>query len=180
MRKISRCEDAAAFSFGKAVKQTMWEIRKISAVTEAELERLTGWMYHWWGKQEGYEKEAIRCYLIHSMQRERLPQTFGLFVDENLVGMYQFTQGDLFVRPDLYPWLANVYVEEAYRKQGYGKHLLESVQENAKKYLSGGKLYLFTTHIGLYEKFGWEFMEELDTFLPEKRIQRLYRLLYTK
>ena len=28
----------------------------------------------------------------------------------------------------------------------------------------------------LYEKYGWQFVSEIDTYLPEQRMQRLYRL----
>jgi len=31
-------------------------------------------------------------------------------------------------------------------------------------------------NIGLYEKFGWNYVSEIDTYSKEPRIQRLYRL----
>ena len=112
--------------------------------------------------------------MFHSLQEKRLPQTYGLFLDETLIGMCQFTMGDLFSRPDIYPWLANVYIDKVYRSCGYGRFLLNSVRKTAEK--AGLKeLYLFTTHEGLYEKFGWDFIQEIDTFL-EPRTQCLYRL----
>ena len=148
------------------------EIRRM--VDQSNLQMLTEWMYGWWGKKEGYSKEAVGCYLSHSFGTDRLPQTFGLFLNGNLIGMYQFTNGDLFVRPDIYPWLANVYIDEKYRSAGYGRILLSSVRKSAEE--AGLKeLFLFTAHCGLYEKFGWEFIEEIDTYL-EPRLQRLYRL----
>ena len=131
-------------------------------------------MYGWWGEAEGYRYEAVYACLSHSLQAQRLPQTYGLFLDDTLIGMYQFTMEDLFPRPDIYPWLANVYIEASYRGFGYGRYLLDSVKETAA---SAGltELYLFTVHNGLYEQFGWEFVQEIDTFL-QPRIQRLYRL----
>ena len=143
-------------------------------ITADHLDTMTKWMYDWWGKAENYSYEAVYSYMLHSLQEKRLPQTYGLFLDETLIGMYQFTMEDLFSRPDIYPWLANVYIDKAYRAYGYGRVLLNSVKKTAKK--AGLKeLYLFTTHEGLYEKFGWDFIQEIDTFL-EPRTQRLYRL----
>ncbi|MDO5110994.1 MAG: GNAT family N-acetyltransferase [Clostridia bacterium] len=133
-------------------------------------------MYDWWGAEEGYSFDAVKCYMAHSMGEERLPQTYGLFLDGKIIGMYQFTQEDLFVRPDIYPWLANVYIDKPYRKMGYGGSLLQSVKNNAAKSLSGNEVFLFTKHIGLYEKYGWQFVSEIDTFLGESSIERLYRL----
>ena len=148
-------------------------VRRVTAARD--LEKMTDWMYGWWGEQEGYRREAVRCYLEHSLQTERLPQTFGLYLGEELIGMYQFTNEDLFPRPDIYPWLANVYIESGHRHEGYGSFLLSTVRENAAANLASPELFLFTVHEGLYEHFGWELAEVIDTFL-EPRLQRLYRL----
>lgn len=135
---------------------------------------MTDWMYAWWGQAEGYSYEAVRTSMAYSLQEQCLPQTYGLFEGDKLIGMYQFTNGDLFPRPDLYPWLANLYIEKSYRGTGVGRFLIESVRDCAAK--AGLKeLYLFTTHNGLYEKFGWTFVQEIDTFL-EPRMQRLYKI----
>lgn len=148
------------------------EIRKITG--QHDLEKMVDWMYHWWGMRENYERDAIKCYMMHSFQTNKLPQTYGLYLKNVIIGMYQFRNDDLFVRPDIYPWLANVYIDPGYRSGGYGRILLSSVQRNATE--AGLKeIYLFTAHIGLYEKFGWEFLEIIDTFL-EPKYQRLYRL----
>ena len=147
-------------------------VRKIT--DEVHLEKMTDWLYEWWGKAEGYSYEAVHAYMVHSIQEQRLPQTYGLFWDGKLIGMYQFTNGDLFPRPDIYPCLANVYIEKACRAKGFGRFLLESVRKHAAK--AGLKeLYLYTAHNGLYEKFGWTFIQEIDTFL-ETRVQRLYKI----
>lgn len=140
-----------------------------------DIETMTDWMYGWWGAREGYTREAVKESLLHSLNTDRLPMTFGLYRNGTLIGLYQFTNSDLFVRPDLTPWLANVYLDPAYRGKGFGRRLLSTVKENARAYLSVPALYLFTTHAGLYEKYGWRFEAEIDTHLAP-RIQRLYRL----
>ena len=142
-------------------------VRRITE--ETDLERITDWMYEWWGREHGYLREAVHCCMAHSLNADRLPQTYGLYRDGELIGMYQLTREDLFCRPDLCPWLANVYVDPACRGEGCGARLLASVRESAAA-LGAKELYLYTAHVGLYEKFGWEFMGEIDTF------QRLYRL----
>ena len=145
-------------------------IRQITDPTD--LDTISRWMYDWWGQMEGYSPESVRTYLAHSLCKDRLPRTYGLYLGERR--MYQFTMSDLFVRPDLYPWLANVYIEPDFRHAGYGRFLLGSIAENADG-LDADALYLFTAHKGLYEKYGWEFVEEIDTHLTP-RLQRLYRL----
>ena len=112
----------------------------------------------------------------YSMQQDKLPQTYGLFLDDEIIGMYQFQYFDLTIRPDIYPWLANVYIDTKYRKMGYSKILLENISETAIENIKFNQLYLYTEHIGLYEKYGFEYVSDIDTYSETKRIQRLYRL----
>ena len=43
----------------------------------------------------------------NSLQKNRLPQTYGLFLDGNIIGMFQFTYEDLSVRPDIYIFMVS-------------------------------------------------------------------------
>lgn len=151
-------------------------VEKLVRVDDGMLDIMTEWMYLWWGENEGHSREEIRCYMEHGIQQDRLPQTYGMFLDGTLIGMYQFRLDDLFARPDLYPWLANVYLDPAYRSRGYGTVLMESILRNARDRLPFRELFLYTTHTELYERYGWEFVSEIDTFLEHNRVQRLYRL----
>lgn len=153
------------------------QIRQLFQPQEPLVDTMTEWMYQWWGKREGYTVAAVREYVRHGCQRDRLPRTYGLFLGEELIGMYQLRLDDLFVRPEVYPWLANVYLAAAHRGKGYGRVMLSSVREKARLLEGCRELFLYTTHTGLYEKYGWELVGEIDTHLAGQRMQRLYRLL---
>ena len=134
------------------------------------------WNYRWWGMRDGISPAEVRCTLIHSLNRDRLPQTFVATENGRALGMYQLSMiDDLYCRPDLYPRLIDVYVDESCRGRGVGRALLQTVPDNAR---AAGltELYLYTTHAGLYEKFGWTFVEEVETFRAESPRERLYRL----
>ncbi len=133
------------------------------------------WMHSWWGEKEGYTEEAISEYYRHSLNNDRYPHTYGLFLSNELIGTFQITMSDLFVRPDLYPWLANVYIAEEFRGRGFGTFLLGNISSIIREDPFIAEVYLYTTHEGLYERFGWELYEKTDTHLPE-RIQNIYRL----
>lgn len=152
------------------------EFKKLIDVDKVILDKTSNWMYNWWGKRDNYSFEEVKCFMKHSMQKNRLPQTYGLFLNGKIIGMYQFSYEDLSIRPDIYPWLANVYIDESYRKKGYGRKLLENVKNTAKENINFEEIFLYTEHIGLYEKFDWIFVSDFDTFSKEKRIQRLYKL----
>lgn len=160
---------------GLSLKSNL-EFKKLIDVDEETLNKVSTWMYNWWGKRDNYSFEEVKCFMKHSMQKDRLPQTYGLFLDNKIIGIFQFAYEDLSIRPDIYPWLANVYIDEKYRKKGLGRILLENVERMAKENIDFEDIFLYTKHIGLYEKFGWTFVSNIDTFSKTPRIQRLYKL----
>ncbi len=152
------------------------EIVRLTDKNTPEFEKIVLWSYNWWGKPTGKSEEEVRCILENSLKTERLPQTFVALSDGEALGMYQLSMhDDLGSRPDIYPWLINVYVDEAARGRGVCAEMMKTVAENARA-ANLSELYLYTKHIGLYEKYGWEFLEEVKTFNEESPIERLYRL----
>lgn len=131
------------------------------------------WLYEWWGKDEGFTMEKMAAYVSNSMCQNRIPQTHAMLKDGEIIGVYQLSVTDIDVRPDIYPWLINVYIDYPYRGKGYSKKLMTSVKENCIR-LGIEKIFLYTTHIGMYERFGWNFEEEFNTYMKGKEIQRLY------
>lgn len=106
----------------------------------------------------------------------RLPQTFIALIKDEPVGMYQISMSDdLVSRPYIYQWLVNIYVDEKRRGNGICRKLMNTVKENAKS-ISLNELYLYTKHVGLYEKFGWKFIEKVNTFKDDSSMERLYKL----
>ena len=152
------------------------EFKQLIDIDKNILDKITNWNYEWWGKPSNYSYEKVKCFLKYSMQKERIPQTYGLFLDNEIIGMFQFLLEDLDVRPDIYPWLANVYIDQKYRNKGYGRILIENVTKVAHNVIKFDELFLYTKHIGLYEKFGWKYIGEIDTFKDESRIERLYKI----
>ena len=151
------------------------EIIKWQTSDDAVFETICRWNIEWWGHKTSGEAE-VRSFMAHSLCADRLPQTFVALDGDQPVGMYQLQMSDdLAGRPDVYPWLANVYVDESRRGEGIGRLLMESVRENAAK-AGLSDLYLYTHHVGLYEKFGWTLVEEVPTFQPDSPVERLYRL----
>ena len=55
-----------------------------------------------------------------SFNSKTLPQTIIAFNENNEeIGMCQITLKDLDCRPDIYPYIANLYIEEKYRNNGF-------------------------------------------------------------
>lgn len=64
---------------------------------------------------------------------------------------------DFVSRMDLWPWACALYVDARLRGHGYGRMLLERAAEDARR-AGFSKLYLCTDHVGLYEKWGFDYV----------------------
>lgn len=104
--------------------------------------KICNWFYLWWGKDEGFSMEKMNIYILNSLCEDRIPQTYILLSGEKLVGVYQLSIMDIDVRPDIYPWLINVYIDKSYRGKGYFNELMISVKENCKKRVLSEFLYI--------------------------------------
>lgn len=67
-------------------------------ITPNDLEKMTNWMHSWWGEREGYLRDEVRCFLQNSLRKSGIPQTFGLYCNDELIGMFQIIYDDLFCR----------------------------------------------------------------------------------
>ena len=57
------------------------QFKQITEIDDENLNIMTNWMYNWWGEEEGYTFDGVRCFLLHSLQKDRLPQTYGVFCE---------------------------------------------------------------------------------------------------
>ena len=152
------------------------EIIKLEESNNLFFDKICDWYYNWLGIKNNESIEEIKCTFEHSLCKNKLPQTFVALIDGEPAGMYQLSMSDdLNSRPDLYPWLINVYVDEKFRGRNVARELMNTVKESAKE-LGLTELYLYTKHVGLYEKFGWKFIEEVKTFKDDSPVERLYKL----
>lgn len=97
--------------------------------------------------------------------------TVYLMMDgENIVSFVTLTRQDCVADETLYPWLGFFYTFPAYRGHRYGGPLLAYAAEEVKK--RGCKqVYLATDHVGLYEKYGFTYLENrVDIYGEDSRI----------
>ena len=85
---------------------------------------------------------------------------FVLEVDNKPVGTFVICNNDIKGYSQYNPNLACVCVDKKYRGLGYSKFLMNYVDDACKE-LKIDTLYLKTTLKNFYEKFGWEFIDEV-------------------
>lgn len=94
---------------------------------------------------------------------------------EKLVSFCTLTQRDCIKDDTLFPWIGFVFTAPEYRGNRYSGKLIEYACNKAKEQ-DYKKLYIATDHIGLYEKYGFTYIESrTDIYGEEARIY--YRII---
>ena len=93
-----------------------------------------------------------------------------LVEDNSVISFCTLAQKDCINDDSLFPWIGFVYTTPSYRKKGYAKQLIQYCLKKAKD-LGYRRVYLATDHIGLYEKYGFQYLESrIDIYDEESRI----------
>lgn len=87
-----------------------------------------------------------------------------------LVSFATLTRQDSIRDETLYPWIGFVYTAPEYRGHGYAGKILAHAEGVAAQH-GCEKVYLTTDHVGLYEKYGYQYLENrLDIWGGDQRI----------
>ena len=118
------------------------------------LPQIAGWIHNeFWHDKPGHSTESMLA-RIRRGQRDSLPIGLAVFEDALSLGTVSLIDADLNERPDLFPWLAALYVDPAGRSRGLGRMLVESCVREAGR-CGFPALYLHTTIPSFYERLGW-------------------------
>jgi len=102
-----------------------------------------------------------------------LPQWYLLVEDNEIIGCAGLITNDFISRMDLYPWICAIFIEEKNRGNSYSSLLIDKAKHDAKN-AGFENLYLSTDHIGLYEKYGFEYIGQ--GYHPWDEESRIYEL----
>jgi len=126
--------------------------------------------------QEKWASEASRpiyedCIRNCLHTESPLPQWYLLVEGDTIAGCAGLITNDFISRMDLYPWLCALYIEPAFRGNGYPGMLINQCKEDARK---GGfaNLYLATDHESYYER--WGFAHIATGYHPWGETSRIY------
>lgn len=130
----------------------MYRIINISQMPEMK-DGLASWFHSKWS----VPLEAYRESIEESLKGiTAFPSWYMCLDGDKIIAGMGVIENDFHNRKDLAPNICAVYTEKEYRGQGIAGQMLNFVCKNMK---SKGidTLYLLTDHIGLYERYGWEF-----------------------
>lgn len=127
---------------------------------------------------EAYEWRAAK-FLAMLLKKNRLQKNLGgwaklflLVEGDMLVSFVTLSAQDCISDISLTPWLGFLHTAPEFRGNHYGNVLIDYVCKVAGE--NGYKeVYLATDHIGLYEKYGFEYIENrIDIYGEDSRIYK--------
>lgn len=96
-----------------------------------------------------------------------IPSMFIAVNNDQLLGTAAIVEHDMETHQELSPWLASVFVDPLYRRQGTGSALVKHVMLQAED-RAVEKLYLFTPDKeNFYRRFGWSVLSR-ETYHDEQ------------
>jgi GNAT superfamily N-acetyltransferase len=111
------------------------------------------------GRGENYE-DVLDSYRERA-NIDSLPLALIALHDDKLIGTASLKVHDLYIRPELTPWLGGVFVIPRWRGRGIATRLIERAIEESQR-LRLSELYLWTPFAkALYERLGWSEIERL-------------------
>lgn len=108
----------------------------------------------------GETLEGKAEYIRSNCGRNGVPSFVIAVEGTELMGSASLIAHDMDNRPDLTPWLADVYVKPMFRRQGIATALIRRIETEAK---SAGiaRLFLYTPDAAeLYRHLGWSMFEK--------------------
>ena len=96
---------------------------------------------------------------------------FVAILNDQIVGMAYIRKEDYYPLPEVYPWVSGIFVTENYRGNRISEKLIFFANRYAKK--NGfNKTYIPSIHIGLYEKYGYHYLNDIVNY--DSETDRLY------
>lgn len=106
-------------------------------------------------------------YLHYLLSKNKLCDLVGnahvlLLADgKELLGFCTLSEKDDIQPTDLCPWIGFLYIFPNYRGKRLSENLLSQAEARAKEN-GAATVYISTNHIGLYEKYGYSFLCEMN------------------
>ena len=125
----------------------------------------------WFNSKWGIPKEAYLDSMRDALtQGSAVPEWYAVICNEKIIGGAGVIENDFHDRPDLAPNLCALYVEPEYRGRGIAGELLEFISSDMQK-RGVATLYLVTDHTSFYERYGWEYLTDVNC---DGEVSRMY------
>lgn len=130
---------------------------------------------HWLAAIAANEWRAAK-FLANLLEKGEFHQNVGegtvylLTEGDDLVSFLTLAQRDCVDAPEYAPWIGFVHTAPEYRRHGHIGQLIDHACAAAREH-GAARVYLCTDHVGLYEKYGFTYLENrVSIYGEESRI----------
>jgi len=105
---------------------------------------ISAWFYHEWSYlyPERTSNDVTKS-IAERINKDSIPMALVALEGNELLGTVCLKIHDMDSRPDLSPWLADLYVKKSCRRNGIGSALVKAIEKKAVQ-LGIRRLYLYT------------------------------------
>lgn len=133
----------------------LFQISPLNAIPAA-IEKLADWHHQEWQHLNDPAYDLKARITEYETYTNHYPTMFVAHQNSTPLGSARLVENDMDTHPELYPWLASLYVHQDYRQNGIGSALIK-ITEKAATDLNFESIYLFTEDMQtLYLNHGWE------------------------
>ena len=101
--------------------------------------------------------------LIQNWEFAEWETPFVALTNGQIVGMATIMKSDYYPLPEVFPWISTLFVSEAFRGNRISGKLIDFANGYAKG-IGFDKTYIPTRHIGLYEKYGYQYVKDIVNY----------------
>ena len=133
---------------------------------------LARWHYDQWGFLTGADSfDGYVALLTKAAGSRAVPSVLVAVLKGELLGSANLVASDLPPRPELTPWLAQLFVAPTRRRAGVGAALACAILERARQ-CGHPRVYLYTsgTLPQYYSRLGWRVVERLASLERERTV----------
>jgi GNAT superfamily N-acetyltransferase len=134
--------------------------------------------FSFWGSLTGY-RSAIdyECFLRRAAISSALPAVLVAMRNDSFIGSVNLLENEMTTRPELSPWMGQLFVKDEERGRGVGRILVDAAIAHAAT-LGYRRLHLFTsgTLPQFYDSLGWRPLEAIE-YLGRVRTIMVYEAL---
>lgn len=153
------------------VRRARMHVENLSRRREL-LGTIARWHFELWGiltgseTLSGYVKILERC-----ATSTTIPSVLIALSDAELLGSVSLVACDMTIRPDLTPWLAQLFVSPLQRSRGVGAALVRAALDHARQ-CGFKRVYLYTsgTLPDYYTRLGWSTLERVEYLGKERTV----------
>ena len=109
--------------------------------------------------------------LIENWEFDQWETPFAAILNGEVVGIATLMKSDYYPLPEIYPWVSTLFVTEKYRGNRISEELIRFANQYAKE-IGFTKTYIPTEHVGLYEKYGYHYVQDIVNY--GNGVDRLY------